>query len=172
MEFMPLHEMFAAEVVGVPPDLQVGDDDFHRIEAAWFDLSILLFRDLRMTPEQHIAFTRRFGPLHVMREHIGMTLPNHPEVFVVSNAVRDGRPIRLKRAGEGFHTDGEDKQIPNAESFLYTIEVTPERGDTLFVDMDAVYEVLPVAIKRQLAGRRPVSAASTCTTSTIRCFRR
>jgi taurine dioxygenase len=154
MEFRPLHESFGAEVVGVAPDLQVSDEDFQRIETAWFDHSILLFRDLTMTPSQHIAFTRRFGPLHIMGEHINATLPGYPEVFVVSNATRDGKPIGLKRAGEGFHTDGEDKRLPNAGSFLYAIEVPPERGDTLFVDMYGVYAALPADVRQLLVGRR------------------
>lgn len=154
MQFRPLHESFGAEVVGVPPGLDVNDADFQRIEAAWFDYSILLFRGLTMTPAQHIAFTRRFGPLHIMREHLNATLPGCPEVFVVSNATKDGKPIGLKRAGEGFHTDGEDKRIPNAGSFLYAVEVPPERGDTLFVDMYAVYAALSADIKRSLIGKR------------------
>jgi taurine dioxygenase len=154
MEIRPLHGNFGAEIVGVPPDLQVTAEEFRWIEARWFDHSILLFRGLTMTPEQHIAFTQRFGPLHIMKEHLNATLPGRPEVFVVSNATKDGKPIGLKRAGEGFHTDGEDKRIPNAGSFLYAIEVPPARGDTLFVDMYSVYEALPADIKRQLAGRR------------------
>jgi alpha-ketoglutarate-dependent taurine dioxygenase len=144
---------FGAEVIGVPPDLQMDEQDFRQVEQGWFDHSILLFRNLHMTPEQHVAFTRRLGPLHIM-EPLELNLPGHPEVFVVSNATKGGKPIGLKRAGEGFHTDGEDKRIPNAGSFLYAIEVPPERGDTLFVDMYAVYEALPEATKRKLAGKR------------------
>jgi taurine dioxygenase/putative 2-oxoglutarate oxygenase len=83
-----------------------------------------------------------------------ITLADHPEVFVVSNATKDGKPFGLKRAGEGFHSDGEDKQIPNAGSFLYAITVPPERGDTLFVDMYGAYDALPDDIKRKLEGRR------------------
>jgi taurine dioxygenase len=154
MEIRRLHPTFGAEIVGIPPDLRVSDDAFRWIEQAWFDHSILLFRGLTLTPEQQIAFTRRFGPLHIMQEHLNATLPGQPEVFVVSNAIKDGRPIGLKRAGEGFHTDGEDKRIPNAGSFLYALEVPPERGDTLFVDMYAVYDALPTDVKRQLIGKR------------------
>lgn len=154
VDFRPLQGEFGAEVLGVPPDLAVSEDDFRSIEAAWFRYSILLFRGLSMTPVQHIAFTRRLGPLHVMKEQLAATLPDHQEVFVVSNAMREGKPIGLKRAGEGFHTDGEDKPIPNAGSFLYALEVPPERGDTLFVDMYAVHDALPADIKRRIAGRR------------------
>ena len=151
--FRPLHGRFGAEILGAPPDLHLTGQEFRQVEQAWFDHSILLFRNLSMTPAQHIAFTRRLGPLHVM-EPLNLNLPGHPEVFVVSNATKDGKPIGLKRAGEGFHTDGEDKRIPNAGSFLYAIELPPERGDTLFVDMYAAFEALPDEIKRKLAGRR------------------
>lgn len=153
MQFRPLHDAFGAEIIGVPNDLQMDDATFHAVEQAWFRHSILLFRGLRMTPEQHVSFTRRLGPLHIM-EPLSMNLPGHPEVFVVSNAIKDGKPIGLKRAGEGYHTDGEDKCIPNAGSFLYAIEVPPDEGDTIFVDMYAVHDALPADIRRELEGRR------------------
>lgn len=153
VEFRPLQGSFGAEVIGVSPTLDVDDATFRQVEAAWYRHSILLFRGLTMTPEQHIAFTKRLGPLHFM-EPPNITLADHPEVFVVSNATKDGKPFGLKRAGEGFHSDGEDKQIPNAGSFLYAIAVPPERGDTLFADMYGAYEALPAEIKRKLAGKR------------------
>ena len=109
MRLRPLHGTFGAEVIGVPNDLRMDDTTFHAVEQAWFDHSILLFRGLRMTPEDHISFTIRLGPLHIM-EPLNMNLPGRPEVFVVSNAIKDAKPIGLKRAGEGYHTDGEDKR--------------------------------------------------------------
>lgn len=154
---------FGAEISGVAPDLDVSDVDFRRIAQAWTEHSILRFRGLDMTPQQHIDFTRRFGPLHIMQP-LKFNLEGYPEVFVVSNASKDDptRPVfssdvgeaGLKRAGEGFHTDGEDKRIPNAGSFLYARRVPPEKGDTLFVDMYAAYEALPESVKRLIAGRR------------------
>ena len=109
------------------------------VEAAWTRHGILVFRDMRMTPEEHIAFTRRFGPLHIM-EPLQYNLPGHPEIFVVSNVEEDGKALGMKRAGWGWHTDGEDKAIPNAGSMLYALELPPEGGDTLFADMYAAYE--------------------------------
>jgi putative 2-oxoglutarate oxygenase len=153
LEFRPLMGRFGAEVVGVDPSLEMDDAVFRQVEAAWYRHSILVFHRLTMTPEQHVAFTRRLGPLHIM-EPLDMNLPGIPEVFVVSNATREGKPFGLKRAGEGFHSDGEDKIIPNAGSFLHALEVPPERGDTLFVDMYGVYEALPEDVKRKLVGRR------------------
>ena len=80
-----------------------------------------------MTPEQQVAFTRRFGPLHIMvpRDY---NPPEHPEVWVVGNVEQDGKAIGLRGAGMGFHSDGEDKPVPNAGSFLYALQVPPEGG--------------------------------------------
>ena len=153
VDFQPLMGQFGAEVIGVPPTLNMDDTTFREVEVAWYRHSILLFRGLKMSPEQQIAFTQRLGPLHYMLPP-NIVLDGHPEIFVVSNETKDGKPLGLKRAGEGFHTDGEDKKIPNAGSLLYALKIPPERGDTLFVDMYSAYEALPDDIKRKLQGRR------------------
>jgi alpha-ketoglutarate-dependent taurine dioxygenase len=153
VEFRPLHGSFGAEVIGVDPPLEVDDTTFAAIEAAWYRHSILLFRGLSMSPEQQVAFTRRFGPLHIMAPR-DYNLPEHPEVGVVGNAEQDGKSIGLRGAGMGFHSDGEDKPVPNAGSFLYGLQVPPEGGDTLFADMYAVHAALPAEIRRKIAGRR------------------
>ena len=67
MRFRPLHGTFGAEVLGISGDLRMDETTFRAVEQAWFRHSILLFRGLRMTPEQQIAFTRRLGPLHQLR---------------------------------------------------------------------------------------------------------
>lgn len=153
IELRPLGGSFGAEVIGVPATLEMDEAMFRDVEAAWYRHSILLFRGLQLSPEQQIAFTRRLGPLHYMLPP-NIVLDGHPEIFVVSNETKDGKPFGLKRAGEGFHSDGEDKQIPNAGSLLYAIKIPPERGDTLFVDMYAAYDALPADIRGKLQGRR------------------
>jgi alpha-ketoglutarate-dependent taurine dioxygenase len=144
---------FAAEVTGLAPTLEMDEPTFRAVEEAWFRHSILVFRDLAMTPEQHIAFTRRLGPLHVMVP-LHFNLEGHPEVFVVGNAEEGGKPVGLRRAGMGFHSDGEDKAIPNAGSFLYGVQVPPEGGDTLFADMYGAWDALSDATRARLEGRR------------------
>jgi alpha-ketoglutarate-dependent taurine dioxygenase len=153
LEFRPLQGEFGVEVLGVPPDLRVDDAALRDIEAAWFRHGVLVFRDLDMTPHDHVAFSRRLGPLHIMVPG-EFNLPGHPEVWVVGNAEEHGKPLGLRGAGMGFHTDGEDKTVPNAGSFLFARMVPPEGGDTLFADMVAAYAALPHEIKAKIAGRR------------------
>ena len=162
MKVTPFENGFGADISDIPPTMQVSDADLNGIVAAWHKHSILRFRGLDMTPEQHIAFTRRLGPTHVMQP-LSANLEGYPEVFVISNASKEdpSKPVEKggtaagqMRVGEGFHTDGEDKAIPNAGSMLYAKVCPPERGDTLWVDMYAAYEALPEEVKAEMAGRR------------------
>jgi taurine dioxygenase len=153
LEVHPFNGEFAAEIVGAAPDLRVDDATLAAIEAAWFRHGILVFRNLDMTPADHVAFTRRLGPLHIMVPG-EFNLADHPEVWVVGNAEQDGKPVGLRGAGMGFHTDGEDKSVPNAGSFLYARIVPPEGGDTLFADMVAAYAALPDEMRARIAGKR------------------
>lgn len=153
LEIRPLHDSFVAEVVGAPPTLEMDEATFHAIERAFYTHSILVFRDLKMSPEQHIAFTRRLGPLHIM-EPLQYNLPGYAEVLVVSNVEDGTRPKGMKRAGWGWHSDGEDKIVPNAASFLYAVELPPEGGDTLYADMYAAFAALPADVKHRIIGKR------------------
>lgn len=153
IEIRPIQGQFGAAVRGLDLSRDLTGAQFELIEQAWFQHSFLVFQDLEMAPEQHIAFTRRFGPLHIMTP-LHFNLPDHPEVMVLSNAMEGGKPLGLRGAGMGWHTDGEDKQIPNAGSMLYALRIPDEGGDTLYADMYAAYAALPETLKRRIAGRR------------------
>ena len=153
LKIRPLTDRFGAEIIGVDISRDLDAATMAEIEAAWFRHSILLFRNVEMTPAQHVAFTRRLGPLHIM-EPLEFNLPGFPEVLVVSNVVKDNKPLGIKRAGWGWHSDGEDKAIPNAGSFLYAMKLPPADGDTLYADVYAAFAALPADVLRTIMGRR------------------
>ena len=156
----PIQGEFCAEVIGADLGRAMDDATFAEIERAWTRHSILVFRDVRMTPEQQIAFTRRLGRLHIM-EPLQYNLPGHPEIFIVSNVEEGGKALGMKRAGWGWHSDGEDKAVPNAASFLYAVQLPPEGGDTLFADMYGAFEALPADVRSTI--RRWMSCSATTT---------
>ncbi len=109
VEIRPIKRRFGAEITGLDLSRELPEAEFRRIEQAWFDASFLVFRDLVMTPGQHIAFTRRFGPLHIMTP-LHYNHPQHAEVLVLTNLEDGGKPLGIRRAGMGWHSDGEDKR--------------------------------------------------------------
>ncbi|MFM0153268.1 TauD/TfdA dioxygenase family protein [Paraburkholderia sediminicola] len=141
-----------AEVLGLDLSQPLGQDDFARIHRAHLDHHVLVFRDQRITPDQQIAFSRRFGPLqiHVLHQ---FQLPDYPEVLVVSNIVENGQPIGLGDAGYYWHSDLSYKEKPSLGSLLHAQELPSEGGDTLFANMHLAWETLPAHLRSAVQER-------------------
>lgn len=143
-----------AEVLGLDLSRPLNDADFRRLHRAHLDHHVVVFRDQRITPEQQVAFSRRFGPLqiHVLKN---FQLPGHPEILVVSNIKGDDwQPIGLGDAGQFWHSDLSYKDKPSLGSLLHAQELPSEGGDTLFADQHAAYEALPEQLKQRISGLR------------------
>ncbi len=143
-----------AEVLGLDLSRPLGDADFARLHQAHLDHHVVVFRDQRITPRQHIDFSRRFGPLqiHVLKN---FQLADHPEILIVSN-IKDagGQPIGLGDAGHYWHSDLSYKERPSLGSLLHAQELPGEGGDTLFADQHAAYDALPAALRRVIGPLR------------------
>jgi len=138
-----------ADVTGI--DVTVLDDGaFAVLQDALLTHQMLAIGEQQLTPEQFIAFTRRFGPidLHVLDQY---WMPDHPEIYVISNIVENGRPIGNPREGFGWHSDLNYFANPTAVTLLYALEVPPEGGDTLFADTAKAFAALPAAQRGELA---------------------
>ena len=150
-DIRPLSGSFAAEVVGLDLGRPLADEDFSRIHHAHLKHHVLVFRDQRITPDQQIAFSRRFGPLqiHVQKK---FQLAGHPEVLIVSNIKENGEPIGLGDAGHFWHSDLSYKDKPSLGSMLHAQTLPSEGGDTLFADQHTAYDALPESLKSRIAG--------------------
>jgi taurine dioxygenase len=143
-----------AEVAGI--DLKAIDDgDFAAIRRAFVEHSVLLFRGQRLSDDDLIAFSRRFGALdHAPVQENGQRfVAGKPEIYVVSNVVENGVAIGSLGAGEAvWHTDMSYLADPPMASMLYALEIPPAGGNTGFCNMYSGYEALPEALKRRIAG--------------------
>jgi taurine dioxygenase len=147
----PFDAPLGAEVVGLDLSKPLDDRDFTRIHQAHLDHHLLIFRDQRITPQQQIDFSRRFGPLqiHVLHQ---FQLAGYPEILVVSNIKENRKPIGLGDAGHYWHSDLSYKELPSLGSLLHAQELPAEGGDTLFANMHLAWETLPDSLKRTVAG--------------------
>lgn len=149
MEIRKLHPVLGAEAIGV--DLaNLSDADFDAVKRGFETHSVLVIRDQQnLKPEDHIAFSRRFGTLeiHVLRQFL---LADHPEILLVSNEKRDGKHIGLADAGRYWHSDLSYKPEPSLGSALHAKVLPRDGGDTLFASMHAAYERLPAELRAKL----------------------
>lgn len=148
-EVRPFDAPVGAEIVGLDIAEPINAADFQRIHRAHLDHHVLVFRDQRITPAQHIDFSRRFGPLeiHVLHQ---FQLKNHPEILIVSNIKENGEPIGLGDAGVYWHSDISYKPHPSLGSLLHAQELPSEGGDTLFADQHLAWEALPVELQQRI----------------------
>ena len=153
IEIRPFDAPVGAEVLGLDLSQPLPADDFARIHRAHLDHHVLVFRDQRITPDEQIAFSRRFGPLqiHVLHQ---FQLAGHPEILIVSNVVENGKPIGLGDAGHFWHSDLSYKERPSLGSLLHAQELPSEGGDTLFANMHLAWDTLPDELKRKVEGLR------------------
>lgn len=156
----PLAAALGAEVLGLDLSLPLNDADVARIYGAYLDHGLLIFRDQRITPEQHIDFSRRFGPLqiHVLKQYL---LADHPEVFIISNIVENGEPIGLADAGKFWHSDLSYVELPSLGAMLLAQELPEEGGDTLFASQQLAYETLPTELRQVIDGKRAAHSYTT-----------
>jgi taurine dioxygenase len=140
-----------AEVFGLDLTRPVPDAEFKRVHRAHLDHHVLVFRDQRITPQQQVDFSRRFGPLqiHVLRQ---FQLAGHPEVLIVSNIMENGQPTGLGDAGYYWHSDLSYKAQPSLGSMLHAQELPAEGGDTLFADQHLAYDALAPALRHAVDG--------------------
>jgi taurine dioxygenase len=160
-EIIPYDAAIGAEVRGVDLSKPLDDAVFARIEAAYDRHTVLVFRNQNLTPDQHIAFGRRFGPLevHVLKRYL---LPDYPEILVVSNVVREnGEFIGLPDAGQTWHTDTSYRTRPSRGSILHALEIPLDGngravGETLFAGTGPAYDALSPEMKARIDGRRAI----------------
>ena len=154
-EIRPLAGHVGAEIIGLDLRLPLNDQDFASIHRAHLDHHVVVFRDQRISPQQQIDFSRRFGVLqiHVLKQFL---LAGHPEILIVSNIVENGQPVGLGDAGKYWHSDLSYKELPSLGSMLHAQELPSEGGDTLFADMHRAWDTLPSALREAVEGRQAV----------------
>ena len=138
----------------------IDDETFRKIERAFHDNVVVVFRGQQLSNERHVEFSCRFGELeiHIVKKYL---LPGFPEILLISN-IRDeqGEHIGLADAGFTWHTDTSYRRRPSRCSLLYAKEV-PHRdgralGETVFANAIAAYEALPETTRKHIDGLKAI----------------
>ena len=146
IEAKPFAPNLGAEVYGVDLSKPVPDDQFEEINQAFLKYQVLFFKDQsEIPPEQHVAFGKRFGPLHA--HPAAPTMKGHPEIFEI-HATKNSKVAN----GEFWHSDVSCDETPPLGTMLQIHIAPPCGGDTMFSDMYAAYEDLSDPIKNMLGG--------------------
>ena len=130
----PIAGALGAEINDV--DLaQLDDETFDEIISAWHEHLVLFFHDQRLSPDQQIEFSKRFGDIHYHPFMKGMD--EHPEILEIVKEETD-----TKTFGSVWHTDQMFNPKPAKATMLYAKETPDAGGDTIFSNGYLAYETL------------------------------
>ncbi|MBT3307764.1 MAG: taurine dioxygenase, partial [Alphaproteobacteria bacterium] len=141
------------EIGGVDLSADINEATVKEIRRALLQFRVIFFRHQDITPDQHLAFARRFGDLVDYPMVTG--LDGYPDIVPV---------VKLEHETHNFggiwHSDTTYLAQPPMGAILVARELPPEGGDTLFANMVMAYEALSDGMKAMLDGLVGVNSSA------------
>jgi taurine dioxygenase len=158
-----------ADVNGIDLSRPVSDATFARIAEAWAEHLVLRFSGQRLTDDQLMAFSARFGDLDRVpiptagfsRTDSDVDDKARERVAVFAWVKMDGKAIGGLGSYElVWHTDMSYNPLPPRASLLYALEVPPDGGNTGYLNMYDAYDTLPDELKHAIEGKTCIHDSS------------
>lgn len=142
-----LGNVIGAEILGLDLTRPVSDATVAEIRRAWLEHMVLVLRGQDITPEQHVAFSARLGEPERGNALSHYNHPQHPEIFMVTNHMINGKISETRNTGRQWHSDLSYTLRPPMGSLLHAREIPEVGGDTMFANMARAYETLSPAMQ-------------------------
>jgi taurine dioxygenase len=142
----PLTAVLGAEIEGIDLAKPLDPPTQKALEEAWMQHQVLFFREQALSVDQHKAFARKFGELHVHPVLQQMADQGHPEIVVLESDAK--RPYVADR----WHSDVTFEKCPPLGSILRAVAVPETGGDTMWANMYAAHDALSDTMQRLLSG--------------------
>jgi taurine dioxygenase len=128
------------------------------LKSAVYRHKLLVFCDQALDDDEYIALARKLGtPQVYLQPHYHH--PQHPEIFVSSNVLEDGKKVGVAGTGQYWHTDYQFMPEPLSTTMVYPKLLPNGPRETYYIDMQRVYERLPLGLRARLAGLRAIHEA-------------
>ncbi|MEN8160899.1 MAG: TauD/TfdA family dioxygenase [Myxococcota bacterium] len=146
LRISPISGALGAEVEGIDLAEPLAPGMKKALEEAWMQHQVLFFRDQALIIDQHKAFARNFGELHVHPVLQQMADQGHPEIVVLESDAK--RPF----VASAWHSDVTFEKCPPLGSILRAVAVPEAGGDTMWANMVAAHDALSDTMQRLLSG--------------------
>ena len=151
LDVTPLSGAIGALIRGVDLRQPLDPGTVRAIRRVWLDRKVVFFPAQHLTPDEHIAFARRFGE-PTEGHPVVPGLDGFPEVFEIDYTAAGELyaaygEISARSRRVSWHTDVTFVARPPLGSILRAVEVPASGGDTLFSDQQAAFESLSPALQ-------------------------
>ena len=145
--------------LGAPLGAIVDRIDVRTIDAStWAEINglfcehkVLVFRGQTLTPDEQMAFGRRWGPL-LRHPYSGMK--EYPDIIALTN------PGKARDINQHWHSDMTYNATPPKLTMLYAHSTPSIGGDTAFANQQLAYEALSTGLRSVVDGLRAVHSAA------------
>lgn len=158
---IPFTPTFGAEVDGLDLTRTLDPDSLEAIEQALAQYSLLSFRNQKISDEQQLAFSSRFGRVHQSVMDTTRRRLTDARFGDVSNIAKDGGLLakdserrKFSDANQLWHTDLSFMAAPARMTVLSARQLPPIPPATEYADMRAAWDALPPKRQRELEGLR------------------
>lgn len=138
----PISGSLGTEIHGVNLAEELDDETYAEIKRALLEYLVIFFRDQEITPDQQIAFGRRFGDLHI--HPFIPSLPGHDEIIRLWAESGEEDNLRLANA---WHPDLSYTNDPPLAAILRGVQVPSRGGDTMWANLYKAYDTLSDRMK-------------------------
>lgn len=159
LDVVPLTKHIGAELRGIDLREKPDPDTIRAIYQAWLDHLVIIFPDQTLSQEDLVRVTGYFGEIGELSRPPKYFPKGYskllPGIMMISNIRENGEPIGALPDGEMmFHHDMIHAPVPSKATLLYSVEIPPTGGNTLFASGYAAYETLDPAVRDKLEGRK------------------
>jgi taurine dioxygenase len=151
MKIEPISQVLGARISGLDLNQPLTEDQFVQIEAALHQHGFIVMPEQLLSAEAMVRFARRWGR---PEPHVIDTFhhPADPNVLMLSNVYKDGKPTGLVDAGTYFHSDYSYLADAARCTMLHAINVPSGRNGTTFANQALAYAELPASTKARIDG--------------------
>jgi len=152
INLVPVVGGIGVEIQDIDLSKDLSDSTFSVIKQAFVNHGLIFFRNQHLTPQEHVKFATRWGPININR--FFTKVKDYDQIAEVR---KEGD--QKGNIGGEWHTDHSYDQIPAMGSILLAKETPEVGGDTLFACMYKAYESLPDNMKDTLENLNAVHSS-------------
>ncbi len=112
---------------------------------------LLTIRNQALSMQEYIDFARKIGRPQVYFQP-QYHHPDHPEIFVSSNMLENGKKVGVAGTGRYWHTDCQFEKQPLSLTSIQPVVFPKTVRGTHYIDMSRVYAELPAHLRRYVDG--------------------
>ncbi|WP_448551742.1 TauD/TfdA dioxygenase family protein [Thalassotalea montiporae] len=149
----PTGEACGAYIGGVDLTQPLSDEQIEEIRQAWGEHHVIIFRDQKLSDDDLERVSASFGDLAI--DPFVKSLPGREHMIAIQREADETAAI----FAEIWHADWTFKSNPPFATCLYSIEIPPVGGDTLFANQVLALEEMPEELRSRLEGQLAIHSA-------------